>query len=407
MPVAPSGLSSAVFKLFFSAKGVIHMKQMRWLFLLVVLALFTACAVPAAPPAPAGEEAAEAATAAPAEEAVELTPVRLQLQWVTQSQFAGYYAALDQGYYADEGLDVTILEGAVEIVPQQVVAAGEAEFGIAWAPKVLASREQGADLVNLAQIFQRSGTLEISWADSGITEPADWAGKRVGTWGFGNEFELFAAMRQAGIEPNDPNQVTIVQQPFDMALLLNREIDAAEAMIYNEYAQVLEATNPETGELYQPEDLSVIDFNEVGTAMLQDHVFARESWLAEDGNEDVAVRFLRASFKGWIFCRDNFEQCVDIVLANGPTLGRGHMAWQLNEINALIWPSPNGIGMMDETLWQQTVDISVEFAVLTQPPAEGAYRTDLAQQALDGLTDIDTTGEGFQKQTVEVTAGGE
>jgi NitT/TauT family transport system substrate-binding protein len=360
-----------------------------------------------APPAPAGEEAAEAATAAPAEEAVELTPVRLQLQWVTQSQFAGYYAALDQGYYADEGLDVTILEGAVEIVPQQVVAAGEAEFGIAWAPKVLASREQGADLVNLAQIFQRSGTLEISWADSGITEPADWAGKRVGTWGFGNEFELFAAMRQAGIEPNDPNQVTIVQQPFDMALLLNREIDAAEAMIYNEYAQVLEATNPETGELYQPEDLSVIDFNEVGTAMLQDHVFARESWLAEDGNEDVAVRFLRASFKGWIFCRDNFEQCVDIVLANGPTLGRGHMAWQLNEINALIWPSPNGIGMMDETLWQQTVDISVEFAVLTQPPAEGAYRTDLAQQALDGLTDIDTTGEGFQKQTVEVTAGGE
>jgi NitT/TauT family transport system substrate-binding protein len=385
------------------------MKQMRWLFLLAMVALVAACAVPAAAPsAPAGEEAAEAeTTAAPAEEAAELTPVRLQLQWVTQSQFAGYYAALDQGYYADEGLDVTILEGAVEIVPQQVVAAGEAEFGIAWVPKVLASREQGADLVNIAQVFQRSGTLEISWADSGITEPADWAGKRVGTWGFGNEFELFAAMRQAGIEPNDPNQVTIVQQPFDMALLLNREIDAAEAMTYNEYAQVLEATNPETGELYQPEDLSVIDFNEVGTAMLQDHVFARQSWLAEEGNEDIAIRFLRASFKGWIFCRDNFDQCVDIVLANGPTLGEGHMAWQLNEINALIWPSPNGIGMMDETLWQQTVDISVEFAVLAQPPDEGAYRTDLAQQALDGLADMDTTGEGFQKQTVEVTPGGE
>jgi NitT/TauT family transport system substrate-binding protein len=385
------------------------MKQIRWLFLLAMLALVAACAVPAAAPsAPAGEEAAEAeATAAPAEEAAELTPVRLQLQWVTQSQFAGYYAALDQGYYADEGLDVTILEGAVEIVPQQVVAAGEAEFGIAWVPKVLASREQGADLVNIAQVFQRSGTLEISWADSGITEPADWAGKRVGTWGFGNEFELFAAMRQAGIEPNDPNQVTIVQQPFDMALLLNREIDAAEAMTYNEYAQVLEATNPETGELYQPEDLNVIDFNEVGTAMLQDHVFARQSWLDQEGNEDIAVRFLRASFKGWIFCRDNFDQCVDIVLANGPTLGEGHMAWQLNEINVLIWPSPGGIGMMDENLWQQTVDISVEFGVLAQPPDEGAYRTDLAQQALDGLADMDTTSEGFQKQTVEVTPGGE
>jgi NitT/TauT family transport system substrate-binding protein len=391
------------------------MKRMHWLLALVVLALIAACAAPVAPAGDTtgGDAAAEATE--PAEEAGEaaaapageLTPVRLQLQWVTQSQFAGYYAALDQGYYADEGLDVTILEGAVEIVPQQVVAAGEAEFGIAWVPKVLASREQGADLVNIAQIFQRSGTLQVSWADSGITSPADWAGKRVGTWGFGNEFEVFAALRQAGIEPNDPNAVTIVQQPFDMSLFLNREIDAAQAMIYNEYAQVLEATNPDTGELYQPEDMIVIDYNDVGTAMLQDHIFARESWLAEEGNEDIAVRFLRASFRGWIFCRDNFDACVDIVLANGPTLGEGHMRWQLNEINALIWPSPGGIGLLDDALYQQTVDISTEFAVLTAPPDEGAVRTDLAEQALAGLTDVDTTGEGFQKQEVEVTPGGE
>jgi NitT/TauT family transport system substrate-binding protein len=336
-----------------------------------------------------------------------LTPVRLQLQWVTQSQFAGYYAAKDQGFFEEECLDVTILEGAVEIVPQQVVASGDAEFGIAWVPKMLASREQGADLVNIAQVFQRSGTLQVSWADSGITKPEDWAGKRVGTWGFGNEFELFAALRQAGIEPDDPSQVTIVQQPFDMSLLLNREIDAAEAMIYNEYAQVLEATNPDTGELYQPEDLSVIDFNDVGTAMLQDHVFARESWLAEEGNEEIAVRFLRAAFKGWIFCRDNFDACVDIVLNNGPTLGEGHMRWQLNEINALIWPSPAGIGILDDAAYQQTVDISTEFAVLTAPPDEGATRKDLAQQALDSLADMDTTGEDFQKLDVEVTPGGE
>jgi len=388
------------------------MKSMRWVLVLMLVSLvLAACPAPPAA-APAGEPDA-AATEAPAEadaETVateELTPVRLQLQWVTQSQFAGYYAALDQGFYTEEGLDVTILEGAVEIVPQQVVASGEAEFGIAWVPKVLASREQGADLVNIGQVFQRSGTLEISWADSGITTPEDWAGKRVGTWGFGNEFELFAALRKAGIEPDDPAQVTIVQQPFDMSLLLNREIDAAEAMIYNEYAQVLEATNPDTGELYQPEDLSVINFNDVGTAMLQDHIFARESWLAEEGNEDIAVRFLRASFKGWIYCRDNLDACVDIVLANGPTLGAGHMRWQLNEVNALIWPSPAGIGVLDDALYQQTVDISTEFKVLTAAPNEGAVRTDLAEQALAGLTDLDTTGESFEKATVEVTAGGE
>ncbi len=379
------------------------MLNTRWLVALLVLLMLAGCVAPGS--APAAEEGA-ADTDAAAESAA-LTPVRLQLQWVTQSQFAGYYAALEQGYYAEEGLDVTILEGAVEIVPQQVVAAGEAEFGIAWVPKVLASREQGADLVNIAQIFQRSGTLQVGWADAEITSVEDWAGKRIGTWGFGNEWEVFAALRKAGIEPDDPSQVTIVQQPFDMSLLLNREIDMAQAMTYNEYAQLLEATNPETGELYQPEDFTVINYNDVGTAMLQDHIFARESWLAEEDNEEIAVRFLRASFKGWIFCRDNLDECVNIVLDNGPTLGEGHMRWQLNEVNDLIWPSPQGIGMMDEAQYQQTVDISTEFAVLTTAPDEAALRTDLAQQALDGMTDADTTGAGYTKMDVAVTPGGE
>jgi NitT/TauT family transport system substrate-binding protein len=272
---------------------------------------------------------------------------------------------------------------------------------------MLASREAGADLVNIAQVFQRSGTLQVAWADSGLTSLEDWAGKRVGTWGFGNEWEVFAALRQAGIEPDDASQVTVVQQPFDMSLLLNREIDLAQAMTYNEYAQLLEATNPDTGELYQPEDFTVFNYGDIGTAMLQDHVFARESWLAEEGNEDIAVRFLRASFKGWIFCRDNFDECVNTVLENGPTLGEGHMRWQLNEVNALIWPSPLGIGIMDDAAYKQTVDISTEFKVLTKAPDDTALRTDLAQQALDSLTDADTKGEGFQKQAVEVTPGGE
>jgi NitT/TauT family transport system substrate-binding protein len=352
------------------------------------------------------ETVAETAEEPMEEACAELTPVTIQLQWVTQSQFAGYYAAKEKGFYEEECLDVTIKEGAVEIVPQQVVAAGDAEFGVAWVPKMLASREQGADLVNIAQIFQRSGTLQVAWADAGIETVEDWAGKRVGTWGFGNEWEVYAALRQAGIEPNDPDQVTIVQQPFDMSLLLNREIDVAQAEIYNEYAQLLEATNPETGELYQPEDFKVFDYNDVGTAMLQDHVFVRGDWLAEEGNADIAERFLRATFKGWMFCRDSFDECVQIVLDNGPTLGEGHMRWQLNEINALIWPSPNGIGVMDDALYQQTVDISVDFGVITEAPDEAALRTDIAQAALEGL-EGDTTGANFQKQDVEVTPGGE
>jgi NitT/TauT family transport system substrate-binding protein len=391
-------------------------KIMMALFLLLVMAV-VACGGGAAEIVPTeegtgageGQEGETSGEEAESAEDEELTPVRLQLQWVAQSQFAGYYAALAQGFYEDEGLDVSILEGAVEIVPQQVVAAGDAEFGIAWVPKMLASREQGADLVNIGQVFQRSGTVQVAWADSGIETVDDWAGKRVGTWGFGNEWEVFAALRKNGIDPDDPEQVTIVQQPFDMSLLLNREIDLAQAETYNEWAQLLEATNPETGELYQPEDFTVFDYNEIGTAMLQDHVFTRGDWLSEEGNEDVALRFLRASFRGWVYCRDNFDECVQIVLDNGPTLGEGHMRWMLNEINVLIWPSPGGIGVMDDDLYQQTVDISVDFDVLSEPPNDAALRTDLAQQAVSDLEGegLDVRGQDFQKRDVEVTPGGE
>jgi NitT/TauT family transport system substrate-binding protein len=132
---------------------------------------------------------------------------------------------------------------------------------------------------------------------------------------------------------------------------------------------------------------------------------ARESWLSQPGNEDITVKFLRGTFKGWMFCRDNPQECVDIVLANGTALGESHMTWQLNEINGLIWPSPGGIGMMDEALYKQTVDIAKTYGILKSDPTEGAYRTDLAQKALEGL-EGDTKGEGFTKTTVELKEGG-
>ena len=335
--------------------------------------------------------------------------VEFQLQWVPQAQFAGYFAAKDLGFYEDAGLDVTILDGGPDIAPQQVVAASDGpEFGEAWVPKVLVAREEGADLVNIAQVFQRSGTVEVSWADSDITSPEDWAGKNVGAWGFGNEFEVVAAARQAGLEPGEDFEM--VTQNFDMVAFLNRELDAAEAMTYNEMAQVLETEDPETGELYQLEDLNIIDFNEVGTAMLQDHIIARESWLAEEtngvANEQVATCFLRASFEGWMHCRDNPDECVGIVLDQGTILGEGHQHWMMNEINALIWPSPDGIGVLDEGLWDQTVQISLDSEIITAEPDASAYRTDLALAALAGI-DGDATGDGFEKGEVEVTPGGE
>ncbi len=349
-----------------------------------------------------GDDTAEVGS----DECEELEEVRVQLQWVAQSQFAGYFVADDLGFYEDECLDVEILEGAVEIVPQTVLATGGAEFGLAWVPKALVSREQGADIVNIAQVFERSGTLEVSFADSGIESPEDWAGKTVGNWGFGNEYELTAA-----IELFDVPDVELVGQNFDMLALLNRELDAAEAMIYNEYAQLLEAENPDTGELYQPEDFNVIDFNEVGTAMLQDAVWVNADWIAEEGNEDVAVRFLKATFRGWIHCLDNFDECVDVVLDNGSTLGESHQAWQLNEVLGLIFPSSNGIGVMNESLWDQTVEVATgQIEELQGVEITGdAYRADLAQQAVDELREdgLDVEGESFELRDIELQPGGE
>ena len=384
------------------------MQSIRKLSALSAGALFlaAACSPGAASTAPSAAPASQATTSqAPASAAPAMAKIRVQLQWVPQAQFAGELAAAALGYYKDAGLDVTILPGGPDVVPQQVGSAPDGpEFTLAWVPKVLQAREAGSDLVNIAQIYQRSGTRSVSWKDNNITSPADFKGKKVGVWDFGNEFEVTAGASKAGLEAGKDYEKVI--QPFDMSLLLNKQINVAEAMIYNEYAQVLEATNPATGKLYQPEDLNVIDYNQVGTAMLQDAIFARASWLAKPGNEDIAVRFLAATFKGWIHCRDNAAECVDIVLKSGSTLGKGHQAWQMNEVNPLIWPSADGIGILSAGSYTQTVAIARTGKVITKDPDPAAVRTDLAQKALATLSAMDVKGAGFTKGSVTVTPGG-
>ena len=347
----------------------------------------------------------------------DMAEVRLQLQWFPQAQFAGYYAAVENGYYEEEGIDVEILPGSAEIAPQVEGSKPDGpEFTLAWVPKVLQARESeaGSDLVNIAQVFQRAGTLSVSWKDSGITSPEDFAGKKVGAWGFGNELEVIASARLAGLEAGE--DFTQVTQPFDMSLLLNAYdgcaesdtdcVDVAEAMIYNEYAQLLETENPDTGELFQPDDLNVIDYNEVGTAMLQDAVWARAAWLAQDGNEEVAEGFLRASFRGWIYCRDNPDDCIQYVVAAGSTLGTGHQEWMMNEINALIWPSTDGIGFLTQEAWDQTVETALAAEIIAEEPPAEAFRTDLTEGAWEGI-EGDREGADFEKAEVEITPGGE
>ena len=340
-----------------------------------------------------------------------LTPVKLQLQWLTQAQFSGYYAALDQGYYEDEGLDVEIIPSGGDIVPQDALANGEVDYAIAWVPKVLGSIEQGANITDVAQIFERSATLQVSFADAGIDSVADLEGKTIGSWGYGNEWELFAGLNQAGV-----TDFEIVQQAFDMNAFLAGDIDAAQAMTYNEYAQLLEAENPETGELYQPEDFSVIDWNEEGTAMLQDAIWADADRLADDPDyADTTVAFIKASLKGWIYARDNPQEAAEIVTAAGSTLGTSHQLWMTNEVNKLIWPSTSGgIGLVDESAWDATVEMALQTSnetgatIISEEPPATAYSNEYVQQALDELAEegVDVEGADFTPVDVELQPGG-
>ena len=361
-----------------------------------------------------GDDSSSDAPASNAPAACETTtPVKLQLQWFTQAQFAGYFAAVDQGFYADQCLDVSILEGGVDIVPQQQLADGAVDFALSWVPKALASREAGADIVDIAQIFQRSGTLQVSFKDKGITSPADFAGKNIGNWGYGNEFEIFAALTKAGLDP--AADVTLVQQQFDMAALLAGDIDAAEAMTYNEYAQVLEAVNPETGELYTADDFNVVSYEDEGVGMLQDAIWASGERLASDAAyKDTAVKFVAASIQGWAYCRDNAQACADIVVSKGSKLGASHQLWQMNEVNKLIWPATGGAGMIDAAAWDRTATLAQETknlegsTVLTAAPDAEAYTNDIVTAALallDGMG-VDTKGSSFAPIDVTLNEAG-
>jgi NitT/TauT family transport system substrate-binding protein len=339
-------------------------------------------------------------------DAQQLKKVTLQSKWVAQSQFAGYYVANVKGYYKQAGLDVNIRIGGPTIVPEQVVLGGQAEFGINWFPSLLANRDQGQNLVNIAQVYARSGTTEVTFKSSGIDTFKKMRGKKFGVWLFGNEFEQRAALVKNGMDPD--KDVQLVQQQFDMNAFLKGEIDAASAMTYNELAQVFETKNPKTGKLYTPKDVNVFKYSALGTGMLQDGIFVRGDWIKSKANQATAVKFLTASFRGWVYCRTHVNECANIVVAQGTALGKGHQTWQMNEVNKLIWPNKLGIGIMDPVEYARTAKIAHDFKVIKKPASKASYRTDLAKKAVAALKKqgLDVNGESYKPIVVKLKEGG-
>ena len=234
----------------------------------------------------------------------------LQLQWVTQAQFAGYYVALDKGYYKDENLDVTIKPGGPDIAPPQVLAGGGADLMLNWMPSALAAREKGLPLVNIAQPFKSSGLQLTCRKETGIKSPEDFRGKTIGVWFFGNEYPFLSWMSQLGI-PTDggDNGVTVLKQGFNVDPLLQKQADCISTMTYNEYWQVIDAG-------ISPDDLVVFKYQDQGVSTLEDGIYVLEDRLADAAFQDQLVRFVRASMKGWKWAEENPDAAADIVLEN-------------------------------------------------------------------------------------------
>lgn len=281
--------------------------------------------------------------------AAEVAKVTLQLKWVPQAQFAGYYAALKQGFYKDAGLDVTIKAGGPDIAPEQVIAGGGADVIVDWMPGALAAREKGVPLVNIAQPFKRSGMMLTCRKETGIVKPTDFKGKTLGVWFSGNEYPFLSWMSQLGLATaGGPDGVTVLKQGFNVDPLLQKQADCISTMTYNEYYQVIEAG-------VKPEDLVVFKYEDQGVATLEDGLYVMEDKLKDPAFVATMGKFVKASMKGWEFARSNPADAVKIVLENDTTGSQteAHQTTMMGEINKLTEGSD---GTLDEAAYQRTVD---------------------------------------------------
>ncbi|MDJ0614035.1 MAG: ABC transporter substrate-binding protein [Rhizobiaceae bacterium] len=272
----------------------------------------------------------------------------LQLKWVTQAQFAGYYVAKDKGFYEEVGLDVEIKPGGPDIAPPQVIAGGGADVIIDWMPSALASREKGVNLVNIAQPFKRSGMMLTCRKDTGITSPADFKGKTLGVWFFGNEYPFLSWMSQLGISTDGgADGVTVLKQGFNVDPLIQKQADCVSTMTYNEYWQVIDAG-------FTPDDLVVFNYTDQGVATLEDGIYVLEESLADEKMVDKLTRFVKASMKGWNYARANNDEAADIVLENDASGAQTekHQRRMMGEINKLTDGSD---GTLDVAAAEQTV----------------------------------------------------
>ena len=304
--------------------------------------------------------------------------VTLQLKWVTQAQFAGYYVALENGYYSDEDLNVTIKPGGPDIAPTQVLAGGGADVMLNWMPSARSAREKGLAMVNIAQPFKSSGMMLTCRKDAGVATTDDFAGKTLGVWFFGNEFPFLSWMSQLGISTDGGEDgVEVLKQGFNVDPILNGQAACVSTMTYNEYWQVIDAG-------LTPEDLELFKYEEQGVATLEDGLYVLEENLADPAFEDKMVRFVRASMKGWKWAEENPEDAAMIVLDYDET-GAQTEAHQVRMMGEIAKLTAGSNGALVEADFQRTVDSLLAGGsdpVITKQP-EGAWTHAITDSALN------------------------
>ncbi len=297
--------------------------------------------------------------------------VNLQLKWVTQAQFMGYFVALDKGFYKDENLDVTIKPGGPDIAPPQVIAGGGADVVVDWMPSALASREKGLPLVNIAQVFKRSGMMLTCRKDSGIRKPADFKGKTLGVWFFGNEYPFLSWMSQLKLPTTGgADGVTVLKQGFNVDPILQKQAHCISTMTYNEYWQVIDAG-------LSANKLLTYKYEDQGVATLEDGLYVLEKNLQESAFVNKMARFLKASMKGWDYAIEHQSEAVESILEHDDTGAqtKKHQTRMAGEIAKLVVGSMKETGYLEPADYERTVKILMageSAPVITKKPV-GAW----------------------------------
>ncbi|MBP1848676.1 ABC transporter substrate-binding protein [Rhizobium halophytocola] len=306
-----------------------------------------------------------------AAQAMAADALTLQLKWVAQSQFAGYFVAKDKGFYDDEGLDVTIKPGGPDIAPEQVIAGGGADVIVDWMGGALVAREKGVPLVNIAQPYQKAGMEMVCPADGPIKTEADFKGHTLGVWFYGNEYPFFAWMNKLGLSTEGgADGVTVLKQSFDVQPLIQKQADCISVMTYNEYWQLIDAG-------YKPEDLTVFNYSDMGNDLLEDGLYALEDKLKDPKFKEDMVKFVRASMKGWKYAMENPDEAAEIVMDNGGQ-DENHQKRMMGEVAKLIG---DGSGVLKEDVYERTAKALLDQKIIEKQP-EGAWTHDVTDEAL-------------------------